>query len=260
MRRSNPPLHPGSDRTLWSEPHPDETTLMQELTLVIPALNEEQLIRLTVEDLLPVARRKLKRFELILVDDGSTDRTGAIMESLAESHEEIRVIRHTENHGLAHTFREAVATATYSHLTLLPGDLSYDSRGLADLFEAVGSAELILGYRENLAEAASTTRLISSRLVLMALWPLLGRRVRDVHGPVIYPVPVLRTLRLEADGFAFCIEALVKAFRRGVTLAEVPVQLNEDTVENSTALGWATAWHMARAWFRLLAWRVGLRR
>jgi len=243
-----------------ADSQPSVKRTQQELTILVPALNEEVLIRRTVEEILPAARRLLHVFEIILVDDGSTDSTGAIMDELAVTHAEISVIHHEENYGLAYTFREAIAAASYRHLTLVPGDLSFHAEGLCRLFEATGTSDLVLGYRDNLTEVVPVPRLLSSKLLWLSMLPLIGTPVKDVHGPAVYPVWIMRQLDLRAEGFSFSIEALVQLFNHGVSLTQVPVQLNGETVDNSSALRPTTLLHMAKTWFRLLVLRLRRRK
>src|SRR5260370_41255054 len=79
----------------------DRKHTLKALTIVIPALNEAGKIAATVEEVLPLARELLSDFEILLVNDGSTDETGAIMDEVAARHAHMTVIHHAQRRGLS---------------------------------------------------------------------------------------------------------------------------------------------------------------
>ncbi len=89
---------------------------MRCLTILVPALNEEAKLETMVNSLLPVARSSLNQFEIILFDDGSTDKTGAIADHLATTNPEIRVIHHNPRQGLGAIFYEGLNRVIISSL------------------------------------------------------------------------------------------------------------------------------------------------
>lgn len=106
--------------------------------MVVPALNEEENILLTVNEILPAARAILDEFEIILVNDGSTDRTGEVMDNLARDNPEIRVIHHSQRQGPGSDFWDGLVQARFDNLVSLSGDNAYKIEGLKRLFETRG--------------------------------------------------------------------------------------------------------------------------
>ena len=78
------------------------------LTIIISALNEEKLISKTISEILSVYRETNDKYEIILVNDGSTDRTGEIMESFSKDNPEIEVINNPEPSGLGAHFKNGI--------------------------------------------------------------------------------------------------------------------------------------------------------
>ncbi|MBF0418024.1 MAG: glycosyltransferase, partial [Magnetococcales bacterium] len=105
----------------------------KQLTIVVAALNEENKLEGTLQGILDVARSRLDAFEIIMVNDGSTDRTPDIVAAFAAKCPEMRVVTHATPQGVGSAFLEGIALAQYEWMTLLPGDHAYDVRSLANL-------------------------------------------------------------------------------------------------------------------------------
>ena len=88
------------------------------ITILFSALNEENLIELTVTEILPVACETLNKFEIILINDGSKDKTGMIMDQLASQYSEIQVVHHPKPGGLGNAFKVGLALSKFEKLVL----------------------------------------------------------------------------------------------------------------------------------------------
>src|SRR5215468_5796926 len=92
------------------------------ITLVVPALNEETLIVETVEQIVEVTEGRFAEYEVLLINDGSTDSTGRLMDGLAARNPRIRVFHNPTNIGLGSSYHLGVAQARYEFVMLLCGD------------------------------------------------------------------------------------------------------------------------------------------
>ena len=209
---------------------------MRNLTIVVPALNEEGTIEITVNEILPVVRCMLDEFEFILVNDGSTDKTGEIMDILKQNNSEVKVIHNPECRGLGWIFKEGIARARYENLTIIPGDHVYNINGLTNLIRAVGSSDLVVSYRINQSQTRKTSRLLLSLLFRSIMAFLFRFNIRDFHSTVVYPVKIVRGLNLRLEGIAYQLEVIVKLLRRRVSFVEIPVTVNPDKSDNSRSL------------------------
>lgn len=225
---------------------------MRCLTIVIPALDEEKVIALTVNEILPVARRMIDRFQIILVNDGSSDKTGQIMNHIAQDELEVQVIHNPEPRGLGWVFREGIAKAHFDSLTLIPGDHAYNIEGLKRLFEAVGSADLVISYRTNQIQTRARSRALISRCFGLLMSLLFRYRLRDFHSAVVYPVRAVRELKLRSGGYTYQLETLVKLLRCNMSFVSVPVSLNPSQNGNSQALRLKTLLDVIRMLWHLL--------
>jgi glycosyltransferase involved in cell wall biosynthesis len=97
-------------------------------------LNEEAKIADTVNAILPLAHNLLDDFEVVLVDDGSTDRTGLIMDQLKTQDSHVTVIHHAARRGLGMAIKEVTQLAKFEFLVLIPGDDAYRHDGIEKMF------------------------------------------------------------------------------------------------------------------------------
>jgi dolichol-phosphate mannosyltransferase len=221
------------------------------LTIIVPALNEETKIANTVEAVLPLAQDILDDFELFLVNDGSTDTTGAIMEQFKARDPRVQVIHHTERRGLGFTFREILQQAKCASLVLIPGDDAYRHDGLAKMFKAVGTADMVICCRDNQSDR-SLTRSLQSHALRFVLNRLFGFGLYDYHGIPVYPVKWLRRITVDADGYGFQILAVVSLLQLGLTYVQVPVSLNAELKGSSRAMRPSTYLELGKSIVALL--------
>jgi glycosyltransferase involved in cell wall biosynthesis len=211
---------------------------LKNLTIVIPALNEEKDISFTVNEIISISKEVLDKYEIILVDDFSQDKTGEIMDSFAKQYPEITVIHHDTNTGLGQTFREGIHKSKYDYLALIPGDNAYNTMALKRLFMSVDSADLIVSYRINQRESRPLSRVIISNIVRIFMSSLFRLPFKDISSVVIYPIAILRNLdlKLHSDGYMFQIETLVNLYRCGVNFRQEPVKINPEPNGQSKAI------------------------
>lgn len=194
------------------------------LTVVIPAWNEQQRLTATVEEVVAAARRQLHAFEVIIVNDGSTDGTAVVAEQLAARFPDVRVVHHPSNLGVGAAYHTGLTRAKFPYLTLVPGDNAFHHSGLDTVFALVGTVPMVVTYRAN-PRARSPLRRLLSRCCTAGMRLVTGRPIRDAHSLYVFPVAEARQVRRNT-GYGYHIETLSTLLRGGVPFAEVPVLLN----------------------------------
>jgi glycosyltransferase involved in cell wall biosynthesis len=207
----------------------------KKLTIVIPALNEQDKIADTIDGVLPLARELLDDFEIFLVDDGSTDATGAIMDDYAARDSRIIVHHHPERRGVGAAFKGALSRAKFDAITLIPGDHAFQNEGIARMFKAAGAADIVITYRDNQSDR-SVNRSIQSHSLRLILNCLFGFWLSDYHSMIVYPVKWLRQIAVDVDGYGYQICSLISLLQLGLTHVQVPVSLNAELKGSSRAL------------------------
>ena len=205
------------------------------VTIVVPAYNEVANLEGAVKDVLGAAEHVLPVYEIIVVDDGSTDETGILADQLARRYDEVRVIHHGRNLGLAQAYKSGLAAARLPYFAFVPGDGEVSAESIGVLLMAGGSADIVVPYHANPSARPWHRRVLTSISTAM-LNHASGHRLRYYQGPCVYPTAVARSLPTTTTGFFFLTEMLVHALKRGHSFVEVGLVHKERTGGKSTAV------------------------
>jgi glycosyltransferase involved in cell wall biosynthesis len=199
---------------------------LSELSLFFPAYNEEENAQKTVEKAIPTLKKVAKKYELIIVDDGSTDKTGEIADRLAKKYSFVRVIHNQPNRGYGGAFKEGVYNCRYEWIAFTDIDGQFDFSEITKLIEKAREtgADLVLGYY--LKRAVSRMVVLTSKMWEALVFLMFGLRVTDIDcGFKLFRKEVVDKIPpLEAERGPFInSEFLIKAKRAGFKFAEVGV-------------------------------------
>jgi glycosyltransferase involved in cell wall biosynthesis len=197
---------------------------VRELSVFLPAYDEEACIETTVTRALDALRAlHLERFEVIVVDDGSTDRTPGIADAMAAAHTEVRAVHHERNLGYGGALRTGFAAARYAWVFFTDGDGQFDTREIELLLAAAEHDEVVIGYRLDRADHAG--RKLNTWLWGLVVRTLFRLRVRDIDCAfkLISRDVLDRIGPLTSTGAVISTELLAEIRRAGVPIAEVGV-------------------------------------
>lgn len=186
--------------------------------------NEEGNIELAVTSALAVLAGLTDRYEVIVVNDGGRDRTGAIADRLAADNPRVRVVHHSVNRGYGAALRSGLAAARYPLVVLADGDNQFDLNELPVLLRHVAHSDIASGYR--IARRDPAFRRIYAFMYDRAARLLFSIRVRDVNcGFKVYRRPLVERLlpQLRSTGMLINVEMLARARKLGATVTEVGV-------------------------------------
>lgn len=224
------------------------------ISIVIPALNEEAVLETVVRDIEKQVAAFFRDYEIVLIDDGSTDKTGEIMDRLARQLPKTRAIHNPQNQGLGASYQRGIAEARCTYMMMLCGDGGMPAASLPPIFAAIGSADIVAPYVTNLKTIKSPVRYFTSRVYTNLLNLLFGQKIKYYNGLPVHRVDLLRQLRINSTGFAFQGEILTKLLRSGCSMTEVGVAGAEMT-RNSSALRLKGLLNIAKV-LVLLVWEV----
>ncbi|MGC8634686.1 MAG: glycosyltransferase family 2 protein [Candidatus Limnocylindrales bacterium] len=207
------------------------------LSYFFPAHNEEGNLEALVAEALIALPAMAERYEIIAVDDGSTDATPALADRLAAEHPEVvRAVHHASNRGYGAALRSGFAASRFPVVGFTDGDRQFrvaDLQPLLDRLEAPDRPDAVVGYRLRRADPA--VRLVYARLYRLALRLFYGLDVRDVDCACkVFRREGLAGVRLESGGAFLSAELLVKVRARGGRIAEVGVAHYPRTVGRAT--------------------------
>jgi dolichyl-phosphate beta-glucosyltransferase len=202
-----------------------------ELSIVIPAYNEEGRLAPTVRDTVAHLRALGRRAEVIVVDDGSLDRTSEVAHQLGAEHPEVRLIRLAANRGKGYAVRSGIVNARGDLILFADADGATPIAELARLEAAIATgADVAIGSRalrgEDVRVRARPYRRLMGRAFHQLVRLLTVRGIHDTQcGFKLFRGAVAHDLfsRMRMDGFVFDVEVLMMAQRRGYRVAEIPV-------------------------------------
>lgn len=179
------------------------------LSIVIPAFNEEQNVEPVVNEVRRVlgASRWAGDYEAILVNDGSRDATGEVMDRLAAANTEVVVVHHPINRGFGAALRSGFARSRGEHVSLITADGEIGPDQVLKLLDAIGDADLIVSRRERdttwRREWLSTGAIVLGRL-------LLGVSLDDITGIYVVRGELLRQLPLYSETGLANVEVVMR--------------------------------------------------
>ncbi|MBI4790435.1 MAG: glycosyltransferase family 2 protein [Chloroflexi bacterium] len=193
------------------------------LSVVIPAYNEAQNLPKTVALLCDKLSACVPSFELLIVDDASRDRTGAVADELAANDARVLAIHHSENRGIGAGFVTALSQARGEWFMLIPADLAMDINELGKYFQAAQNADIAVGLRSDKSDYGLFRKLVSFTNITL-VQRLFGMRERQFQYISLYRTHILREIGIEFYHSAFFhAEILIKAQARGYRLVEVEI-------------------------------------
>ncbi|MCL5256396.1 MAG: glycosyltransferase family 2 protein [Chloroflexi bacterium] len=190
------------------------------ISVIIPAYNEEDNLARAIADTRAALAALAADFEIIVVDDGSTDRTFSIAEREAAGHGEVRAIRHAENQGFGGAVLTGIAAARKELITYNSADSQFDIKELGRLLSAADNADVVLGYRSSRSDY-SLYRRMNSAIFMRLMRLLFGVPFRDINWVHLYRRDIFSRVHVRSRGIFFCGEIVVRACRSGYRFAEV---------------------------------------
>ena len=195
---------------------------MTSISAVLPAYNEEALIGDTARSVAEVLAEIATDYEVIVVNDGSRDRTQSIVEEATAANPHIRCIAHEVNRGYGEALKTGFSAATKDYIFLTDGDRQFDVRELTGFIPALDHSDLVIGYRNPRRD--STVRLLYAWGWRWVVTLLFGYVARDIDCAFkLFSRDVWRRVRVHSGGATFSAEFLAKARQCGFRVAELPV-------------------------------------
>jgi len=193
------------------------------ISVFFPAYNDGGTIPSMVISALLTLRQLTDDYEVIVVDDGSTDYTAEVLDELARMYDHVRVIHHEQNKGYGGALRTGFASATKDLVFYTDGDAQYDARELQLLCPAlVEGVDMVNGYK--ISRSDPWYRAVIGRIYHWMAKLAFGLKLRDVDCDFrLMRRAVFDRVHLESDSGVICVEMIKKIQDAGFVIAEVPV-------------------------------------
>lgn len=199
--------------------------MSQRVSIVVMAYNEASSLEIVVNEILAFLNQKIKLdYELIIIDDGSTDETGSIAKQLAQINNSIRLIRHSTNLGLGGVYRTGFAESRFDLLTFLPADGQFPPSVIARFIPLLEQFDMVLGYTpERKGPLLSKALSLAERI----LYRLLFGQIPNFQGVLMFKRSILNQIELKSSGrgWAIILELVIRASREHYKLISIPIEV-----------------------------------
>jgi dolichol-phosphate mannosyltransferase len=204
------------------------------ITIIVPALNEEENLAATMEMTLRAIDQRFQDYEILIFNDGSQDRTGEIAEQLAAGDAHIQVIHHQQNMGVGYTYAEGIRLAQKEYTVIIAGDFvtCIGQDDLEALFDKVGQTDMTLVYLR--ADDRPLVRRMISRNYVRAMNLLFGLKLKGYNGAHVYKSDLLKRVKTSTAGYGIFAEIVIRLLKSGHSYVEVG-WANIDTTSNTKA-------------------------
>ncbi|MDP4011096.1 MAG: glycosyltransferase family 2 protein [Candidatus Roizmanbacteria bacterium] len=193
------------------------------ISVVLPIYNEDKIISATIREVLNRLPKYVQKYEILAVDDGSTDKTAQILSTLSRKHTSIRVITHSPNKGYGAALQSGIQKAKYSWIFFMDSDLQFDVHDIKSLIDVAERNDLIVGYRKDRADHAR--RIYMSHIYNTFVRFLFPLPVRDVDCAFkLMRKSTLLEIGTLSNSFFVSSELMIKAALSGARILELPVK------------------------------------
>jgi glycosyltransferase involved in cell wall biosynthesis len=201
---------------------PDKPSPAQSLSIVLPAYNEEANVTLAVEGVAEVMQSLDLDYEIIVVNDGSRDRTGEIVRELQTRISHLKLVEHFPNRGYGGSLKAGFAAATCDWIAFVPTDNQFDFSEVKLLLARSTGTDIVSGYRANRQDPI--VRKLNALGWNSVVRLLFGYLCRDIDcGFKLFRRELLDHVHVESNGAMIDTELLAGARARGYKIADVPV-------------------------------------
>ncbi len=207
----------------------------QSLSLILPVYNEVQNIEAVVKCIVTELANYLDNYEIIVINDGSTDQTAAIVDRLSLDYPFLHLIHHPCNKGYGATIRTGIVQAQKEWLLIMDADGQFDIKGLKLFWQKKEDSNFILGYRKKRNDNFYRRILGQTGNFLANLFIKTEAFINDIDcGFKLFKTSDLKKLSLTVNGGAISFEILYKILKNQTKFIQLPLKHYTRTTGRST--------------------------
>jgi glycosyltransferase involved in cell wall biosynthesis len=194
-----------------------------DLTILVPCKNEEENVADTLDTAVSALKEIDRSYEILVVDDGSTDNTSAVVEKYREEHPDLPIIlrRNPRNLGLSRTFVDGAFTARGKYYRLLAGDNCEPKETILAILSKLGHADMVIPYHRK--KTGSLLRVTISRLYTFLVNLFSGYRLHYYNGNPLFRRDHVMRWHPYSFGFGFQADLITRLLDEDATYVEVPI-------------------------------------
>lgn len=219
-------------------------------SICVPAFNEQNNIKSAIDDLILNLENKVKKLEIIIVEDGSTDSTLDQIKILADKYYQVKYITHKNNQGVGSSYRDALGVSQGDYFTWFPSDHENSAQELVDCLPYLNKKSIVTSNHYGHDPRSRFRRLISSCYTWM-FNKCLGMDLKYYNGLTVIPTYILKKGNLVSEGFSFGVETIICAVQAGCQVVELTVPLRGRSTGSSKAISFSSFWKMGKDIIRI---------
>ncbi len=199
------------------------TKKLSSLSVFFPCFNEAKNISTLVEQALDFMPTVADKFELIIVNDGSTDQTKQVGQALASEYDQVRIVSHEQNQGYGAALQTGFKESRYEWIFFTDGDLQFDITELKKFIRYTDEYKVVIGHRFKRAEGR--IRVFNAHLFKLYIDALFRVHVKDIDCAFkLFKAETIKSLDLFSTGAFISAEFLYKLKKQGVEFKQLPVK------------------------------------
>ena len=196
---------------------------LPELSIFFPFWNEEKNIEQVIKKAIPVAKKVAGKWEIIIVDDGSSDKTLAIARSLQKENPNLVIVSHNKNRGYGAALKSGFEKASYEFIVFNDGDGQFDFSQVTKFIEKIDKADIVIGFRKKRLDNPFRHILMN----LLKIWDLIffGFNFKDIDCgfKLFRKESLFKIMPFKSEGAMITTEILAKANRSKLKVEQVEV-------------------------------------
>lgn len=236
-----------------------EKMTKKNITLVIPAFNEEKNIENVIKKIIQIVPKYCKDYEVLIVNDGSEDNTGKIADKITKKEKHVRVLHNQANKGLGYSFLRGVKDARFESVMLHFGDDDCPPASLISILSNQGKADIIIPYYTNFHLTKPWFRHILSISYTHLVNYITGYKVRYYNGMTLHNTQAINEMPSMTDGLGSQSEMIIYELQKGLSYVEIPVMNQERKEGVSSALRLKSVINVL-IWLTKLIWRANVKK
>lgn len=196
--------------------------LTEGISVFFLCYNDEATIGMLVDDAVRVLKEITDNYEVIVVNDGSADRSFSILEQLTKKHRVLKIVNHEMNRGYGAAIKNGLKASSKGLIFYTDGDGQYDVKELPKLLNSINGFDMVNGYISKRSDPFY--RILLGKIYAALLKKILAINMRYVDCDYrLFKRHVIKDLNLDSDGGFICAEMLKKIIDKGYKIKEVPV-------------------------------------
>lgn len=205
------------------------------LSIIVPAFNEEKTIKTVLENVLSLNLPKIDK-EIVVVDDGSSDKTPEIVEAVAKKNKNIHFIKHEINQGKGAAVQTGIKNSTGEILLIQDADLEYSPLDIPKLIAPIieGKEKVVYGTRLRMKpvffgkdKTPLLLHFFGNKFLSVVTSILYGNAITDMEtGYKVFKKEVLEGITLKSKSFDFEPEITAKILKKGIKILELDIKVN----------------------------------